>query len=135
MSDSKEQSKAKDIQEDVKDSAHQIWLAGLGALAAVEEGGTKLFKDLVEKGKGYESRGRQAVDEAKDRVEEAAGKARASAESGWGKVEEKLDDAVSGALHRLGVPTREEIQTLTKRVEELTKVVEQVKSKRAAAAK
>ena len=36
---------------------------------------------------------------------------------------------VGNALHRIGVPTRHEIVTLTKRVEELTRSVERAKAK------
>ena len=35
-----------------------------------------------------------------------------------------MDEAVSGAFKRFGVPTRDEIATLSKRVEELTRLVE-----------
>lgn len=125
----------KDVQNELKDAAHQIWLAGLGALSAMEEGGSKLFKELVDKGKGYESRSREVFDEAKERVEEAAGKAKSSAENAWQKAQTQLDDTITSALHRMGVPTREEIATLTKRVEELTAVVEQLKPPKTGASK
>ena len=37
--------------------------------------------------------------------------------------EAAVDDQVASALHRIGVPTRKEITTLTRRVEKLTEVV------------
>ncbi len=121
----------KDFPSDVKDSAHKIWLAGLGALSAAEEEGSKLFKNLVERGASFENRGREAYDEVKDNVKEtvdsAADEAKQRVGGTWGKVEERLDDAVTAALGRLGVPSRDEIATLTRRVEELTAVVEQLK--------
>lgn len=134
MTDTKTEDK-KDVQGELKEAASQIWLAGLGALSAVEEGGNKLFKDLVEKGKGYESRGREVIDEAKGRVEEAAEKAKSSAGTAWEKAQTQLDESITSALHRFGVPTRDEIATLTKRVEELTAVVEQLKPQKAGASK
>lgn len=103
----------KDVQEDLKDSAHRVWLAGLGALAAAEEEGGKLFKKLVEKGEKLESRGKERLDEAKDKAGDV-----------WTEVEKKMDDAVTKALHRIGVPSRDEIRNLTKRVEELSAKVE-----------
>lgn len=103
----------KDVQEDLKDSAHRVWLAGLGALAAAEEEGGKLFKKLVEKGEKLESRGKERFDEAKDKAGDV-----------WSEVEKKMDDAVTKALHRIGVPSRDEIRNLTKRVEELSAKVE-----------
>ncbi len=116
-----------EYQTEIKDNAHKIWLAGLGALQAAEEEGSKLFKNLVERGETFQNRGRETFDDVKDKVEDAAGKARDQAETVWDKVEHRLDDAVTSALGRLGVPSRDEIATLTQRVEELTAVVEKLK--------
>ena len=125
----------KKFQDDLKDNAHKIWLAGLGALAAAEEEGSKMFKNLVERGEGFESRGRERFDEAKDKVEDATEQVKGRAESAWDRVESRLDDAVTAALGRMGVPSRDEIATLTKRVEELTAVVEQLKPAKKTASK
>lgn len=129
--------KVKELQADLKASAGKIWLAGLGALQTAEEEGSKLFRSLVEKGEAYESRGRKRVEDVKDDLEKAVGEARERATGAVDKVEERIDDAVTGALKRFGVPSRDEIATLTKRVEELTRVVENIKgepAKKAAAA-
>jgi len=126
----------KDFQAEIKDNAHKIWLAGLGALQAAEEEGSKLFKNLVERGETFETRGRKSYEDVKDQVEDAAEKVKDRAESTWDKVEARLDDAVTSALGRLGVPSRDEIATLTRRVEELTAVVEKLKpAKKAPASK
>jgi poly(hydroxyalkanoate) granule-associated protein len=47
----------KKIRDDLRASAHRIWLAGLGAFAAAEEEGEKLFDRLVDRGRGVEMRG------------------------------------------------------------------------------
>ena len=142
-------SEKKDLREELSQSVHKVWLAGLGALSTAGEEGTKLFKNLVEKGEAYEKRSRERLDdvasEVKAKVEGAADKAKDSAESTWDKVESraestwdkvestwdkvesKVDQSVSDALGRFGVPSRDEIATLTKRVEELTAVVEKLK--------
>lgn len=125
----------KDLKEGVGQTAHKVWLAGLGAMTTAGDEGAKLFKSLVEKGKSYEARGRERFDGVKDRVEETADKAKERAETTWDKIEVKVDEAVTGALARFGVPSRDEIATLTKRVEELTAVVEQLKPAKPAPAK
>ena len=76
--------KTKNVQEEIKESAHKIWLAGLGALAAAEEEGAKMFNNLVERGEAYESRGREELAKVKDKVEGAFSKA----ESSWEKLGE-----------------------------------------------
>ena len=121
--------KKRDIQKEVKESAHQVWLAGLGALAVAEEEGSKLFKTLVEKGEGFEERGKSRFKKVSETVEEQVETARDSAESAWGKLGKSFDQKVADALQRLGVPSRMEIQKLTKRVEQLTKKVDQAASK------
>ncbi|HEV3077821.1 MAG TPA: phasin family protein [Thermoanaerobaculia bacterium] len=112
------------LQDDVKDTAHRIWLAGLGALAAAEEEGTKLFSRLVDRGRDVESRGKVEVDKVVDKASEVVDKAKAKAGSTWDDLGSKVDETITAALHRLGVPTREEIRTLTQRVEELNAKVE-----------
>ena len=116
----------------MKDSAQKIWLAGLGALATAEEEGGKLFKNLVKKGEEYEVRGKAELGKEfgklKDIVVEVRGKAGKAFEEVSGKVGEKLDDQVAAALARIGVPSKDEIATLTARVEELTTLVEKLKA-------
>ncbi|HEX9732271.1 MAG TPA: phasin family protein [Thermoanaerobaculia bacterium] len=123
------------LQEDLKESVHRVWLAGLGAVAMAEQEGSKFLKNLVEKGEEYEAKGKERFSDVKEKVEEARGKARERAESTWEKVGDRFDETVAAALRRLGVPGREEIATLTRRVEELTAVVEQLRDNKLAAKK
>ena len=112
------------VHEEIRESAHKIWLAGLGALAAAEDEGTKIFNTLVEKGEAYETKGKEEVAKVREKVEGAIGKA----ESSFEKLGGAFDDKVAGAVKRLGVPSRDEITKLTKRVEELTLKVDQLKA-------
>jgi poly(hydroxyalkanoate) granule-associated protein len=104
----------------VKEVAQDIYLAGLGAVAAAGEEGTKLFEDLVKKGRALEKTGRAKVEQALDKARGLRGDARKVV----AKAAAPLDEGMATAMHRLGVPTRREIQSLTRRVEELTRVVE-----------
>ncbi len=115
--------KNKDIQDDLKQSAHKIWLAGLGAFAMAEEEGGKFLRNLVTKGETVEARGKEKVEKAKDAVSGV----RTVAESYWETFERTVDDRITSVLHRLGVPTKDEIQTLTDKVEELTASIENLR--------
>lgn len=110
----------KNLQDDLKESAHRIWLAGLGALAAAGEEGSRMFDRLVDRGRDYETKGRA---EFSNQVNQAT----SSVSSTWDSLTDRLDEAVTKALHRMGVPTRDEIHTLTQRVEELNAKVEMLK--------
>ena len=130
--------KGRDVQKEIKDSAHKIWLAGLGALAVAGEEGKTLFRTLVEKGEEFEAKGRDEVEKVADKVRDRVGDRVSDAKSSmgelWDKVQDGLDDRVAKTLERLGVPTRKEIATLTKRVEELAKGIEKAKRTAPAAA-
>lgn len=123
----------KNLQDDLKESAHRIWLAGLGALAAAGEEGTKAFNRLVDRGREFETKGKDEVKAQADKAREQFDRAKGKAEGQWDDWSEKLDEALTRSLHRLGVPTRDEIRTLTQRVEELTAKVEALKPRGAAA--
>ena len=48
----------------IKDSAQQIWLAGLGAFAKMQQEGSKAFEALVKDGTGMQKKTQQASTEA-----------------------------------------------------------------------
>jgi len=103
----------------VKESAHEIWLAGLGAFALAGEEGGKLFRELVKKGEGLEKVNKARIGKLVDRAETLRGDARHAI----AKVGNPLEAGMTGAMHRIGMPTRKEIADLSRRVEELTRVV------------
>ncbi len=109
----------------VRQSAQQIWLAGLGAFALAQEEGGKLFGSLVKKGHEVQKVNRARLQKVVTRVE----RARADAGRTLGRLTTPFDFGPGSVLQRLGVPTRREIVTLTKRVEELTRSVERAKAK------
>jgi poly(hydroxyalkanoate) granule-associated protein len=113
--------------DEVRDSAHKIWLAGLGALAVAEEQGSKLFSTLVQEGERFETTGKERLDELRKDVDQVASRAREGAQGAWGRVEETFDEGLARALRRVGVPTRDEIAALSRRVEELTAAVERLR--------
>ena len=114
---------------ELKETANKVWLAGLGALATAGEEGGKLFDKLAKKGETFESQGKKRVDRVKSEVERVADKAKDQASSAWSKIESMIDDKVTAALHRVGVPTRDEIKNLSARVADLSRKIEQSKPK------
>jgi poly(hydroxyalkanoate) granule-associated protein len=128
----------------VKESAQQIWLAGLGAFAKAQEEGTKVFETLVKEGGSIQMRTRAVAEEklgeVTGRVTKVAGEVSKQATQSWDKLEQVFEQRVERALNRLGVPTSKEIQALIARVEDLNASVQAlggkpVKTNRAAAAK
>lgn len=106
------------------DTAQQIWTAGIGALAKAQGEGTDLFENLVKKGMHLEAKTRKLangkVDVVRGAVEGRVENVKEKATDTWDRMEKVFEDRVQQALNRLGVPTREDLNSLTKRVEALT---------------
>jgi len=99
----------------IRDSGTNIWLAGLGAFAKAQEEGGKLFDALVKEGEAAQARYSKSA-------QEAISDARAKATETWDKLEQVFQDRVDRAMKTLNVSTKDDIDHLSKRVEELTKV-------------
>jgi len=123
----------------VRDSAQQIWLAGLGAFAKAQAEGSKVFDALVKEGQSIHSRTRKAaeskVSEMTSTLGDMATKAGNQATGSWDKLEQVFEDRVARALNRIGVPTNKDINNLARRVEELTASVQKLTRKPAKPAK
>ncbi|MCM8614010.1 phasin family protein [Accumulibacter sp.] len=109
----------------VKESAQQIWLAGLGAFAKAQEEGGKVFEALVKEGESIQSRTRKMTDE---RIAQVAGKAAGT----WDRLEQVFEDRVARALGSLGVPSKQDIERLSRRVVELSAAVQALTEGKAA---
>ncbi len=57
------------------------------------------------------------------------------AESYWETFGRTVDDQMTAVIHRIGVPTKEEIESLTQKVESLTVAVDKLRTKEASAPK
>jgi poly(hydroxyalkanoate) granule-associated protein len=112
----------------VKESAQQIWLAGLGAFAKAQEEGTKVFETLVKEGGSIQMRTRAVAEEklgeVTGKVTKVAGEVSKQATQSWDKLEQVFEQRVERALGRLGVPTSKEVKGLIARVEELNASVQ-----------
>jgi poly(hydroxyalkanoate) granule-associated protein len=123
----------------VRSSAHQIWQAGLGAFAKAQEEGGRVFSKLVKEGTDLQKRARTMAEDkvagVSDSVNHVADGVGKQASGSWDKLEQVFEDRVSRALATIGVPTQKDIQALTRRIDQLSKVVAELSGKRAPAAK
>ena len=110
------------MSEHMKQSAQQIWQAGLGAFAKAQQEGNKVFESLVKEG----SKWQETTLEAQTKVAEAAAKASAMAnEMGqrashqFDRLEGIFEERVAKALHHLGLPDAQDMAQLQARVRAL----------------
>lgn len=118
------QAEAERLSKSLSESAQQIWLAGVGAFSRAQAEGTKLFEGLVKEGMGLEQTVRKfaggRAEVVRDAVENRVGQARERATDTWDKLEKVFEERVQRALVKLGVPSREDLNDLSDRVEALT---------------
>jgi len=123
--------------DDVKGYARKIYLAGLGAYAKAGAEGVEYFKELVKAGEGVESKGRKLVDEqveaANSQIESVKQSVNSNVTSVKGKVEVQLDKIekafdtrVAAALNRIGIPSKQDVEALSAKLDELSALLEHV---------
>jgi poly(hydroxyalkanoate) granule-associated protein len=107
----------------VKDSAQQIWLAGMGAFSKAQAEGGKVFETLMKEGMALQKKTQGLAEERISAVthkmtavaDGVSGKAGAQ----WDKLESIFEERVAKALNKMGVPSRKDIDALIKRIDEL----------------
>ena len=118
------QEQAEQLSKTLSESAQQIWLAGVGAFGRAQAEGTKLFEGLVKEGLGLEQTARKfaggQAEAVRDAVESKVGHARERAVDTWDRLEKVFEDRVHRALVKLGVPGRNDLSELSRRVDTLT---------------
>ena len=114
----------------VRESAHLVWLAGLGAFAKVGEEGGKLFETLVEEGEKLEERTREAAEKKLATVKKKTGETRGRVVEAWDKVEQLFEDRLARVLGRLGVPGHDDLVELNQRIDTIQERIDALRKAR-----
>ena len=113
-------------------SPHQIWLAGLGAMAKAQEQGSKAIEALVNDGLAFQRKSQaeaqQRLHEATERLTHMATDFGQQTSVRVDRLEHLFEDRVAKALQRLGMPTLYDLQALTERVAQLEAQLTQAKA-------
>lgn len=116
-------------------SAHQIWLAGVGALGRAQVEGSRLFENLVREGSSMEGHARRFADQqaaaAKTVIESGVDSARHQASGTWERLEKSFEERVRRTMDKYGVPSRDDLASLSRRVDALTAEVRERDAQRA----
>jgi poly(hydroxyalkanoate) granule-associated protein len=123
----------------IKDSAQQIWLAGLGAFSKAQAEGGKAFETLVKEGMTIQRKtqavAEERINEATQRMSSMANDIGSKAAGQWDKLENIFEDRVAKALGKLGVPSARDIESLIERIDALSAAVQRQGAKPAASRK
>ena len=112
------------LQKDLTDNAHKVWLAGVGAYATVEEEGKELLGEGGDFFDRLVTRGREMQQKGSTRFERTRSEMESNVDRFGDRVSGRVEKAVASTLERLGVPTRNEVRTLSERVRALSKQIE-----------
>jgi len=121
----------------IADQLEHAFLAGLGALSTVQKLGSKTFDSLVEQGEAFRDKTTDTTEELIEQVQDAirgmADEATAKATGLMNHVRDTsaldglygvFDSRVSDALRRLSVPTRQDIDDLNNKLDEILAAVD-----------
>jgi poly(hydroxyalkanoate) granule-associated protein len=101
------------------DNGRKVVLAGLGVVTLAQEELTQLFKNLVERGTTTEQKTRKMVSKQVQTRQKEVRKATKRVES---KVEKRFEDV----LHRMNIPSKNDIEKLSRKVTTLNKKVNEL---------
>jgi poly(hydroxyalkanoate) granule-associated protein len=104
----------------IKDSAQQIWLAGMGAFAKAQAEGTQAFEKLIKDGlnlqKKTQGMAEDKINEVTGKMTAMAGEVTAKAGQHWDKLESIFEQRTAKAMSRLGVPSAKDMAALDARI-------------------
>ena len=107
----------------VKDSAQQIWLAGMGAFSKAQAEGGKVFDALVKEGMNLQRKtqsvAEEKLSEVSTKMSGMASEVQARAGQQWDKLESIFEERTAKALKKLGVPSAKDVAALSARIDEL----------------
>jgi poly(hydroxyalkanoate) granule-associated protein len=113
----------------VRNSAQQIWQAGLGAFVKAQQeeqaGGEQAFQRLVQEGSVLQQRVRAHSDGDGEQADDGADVTAAAqaTERSWDKLEQVFEDRVVRALGAIGVPSKRDLDALAAQVARLSEQV------------
>jgi poly(hydroxyalkanoate) granule-associated protein len=112
--------------QELLNAGRNLWLASLGALVEADEASIKLFDRLVERGRPLDERQRKTVDAFADRANGAMREA--------GKLfQDTVEYETKQVLKKIGVLTRDDLRTLSARLDILSKQIDEYAAAKAAA--
>lgn len=117
----------------VKDSAQQIFQAGLGAFAKAQVEGAKALETLVKDSATIQRKTKAAaegkISEATTKMTHMANDISKQASGQWDKLENIFEERVAKALNKLGVPSAKDVSALIERIDALNKAVQTLAGK------
>lgn len=105
------------------EGVRRVLLAGVGAVSLAQDEAEKFVQKLIEKGEIAEKDGRSLLNDV------AENRKKRAKESGQ-RVSDELEKRMESLLNRMNIPTKSDIEQLSKKVAELTKKIDALKEQK-----
>ncbi len=129
---------------DIAEQFEHVFMAGLGALSDAQKKGAKTFDSLVKEGEKFRkkttSKTESLIDDVQDAIRDMADDAQSKAtglidqvrgKSRLDKLQSAFDTRVADAMDRLNVPSKNDIDAITSKLDKIIRLLQE-KSKPAA---
>lgn len=110
--------------------AHKLFLASIGAVLLTQEELAHLTSKFVEEGATFEEKNRERINKYVDKRRKESKKTSKRVSK---RVDNRVNKQMGKVLNRMNIPTRDEIQTLNKKVTRLNKKVDELAKETAVA--
>jgi len=124
------------VADKVEESAHPVvkaarnlLLASIGAIAMSKDEIESLVNRLVEKGEITEKDGRKLIDNLVSRTKKMSRKVEEKTEKQKNKTEDMLNKRIQAVLNTMNVPSKQDIEGLTKKINTLSRKVSNLDKK------
>ena len=137
MAKQKGKTKQRDSDKKVAEQLEHAFLAGLGALSNAQKAGAKTFDSLVQQGEDFRKKttkkSESLIDDVQDAIREMADDAQSKATGLLDQVRDKsqlkklysvFDTRVAGAMDRMHVPSKNDIDTINKKLNKILKLLD-----------
>ena len=137
MAGKKRTKKQRVTEKTVTDQLEDAFLAGLGALSNAQKAGEKTFDSLVKQGESFRKKTTKKteslIDEVQDAIREMSEDAQSKAsglldhvrdKSNLKKLNRAFDSRVAGAMDRLHVPSKNDVDAINKKLNKILKLLE-----------
>lgn len=120
---------AKGMLQMVPHEVRRVYLASIGALSMAWDETESLFNKLVDEGETAEKTGRQWFKRVAKESKETQEKVTGQVDERFEKGQDRVEQTVEKVLTRLNVPTKADIDRLSRQIAELSQKVEELKTK------
>ena len=137
MAGKKRTTKQRDTEKKVTAQLEDAFLAGLGALSNAQKAGAKSFDSLVKQGETFRKKTTKKteslIDDVQDAIREMSDDAQSTAtglldqvrdKSNLRKLNKAFDSRVAGAMDRLHVPSKNDVDAINKKLNKILKLLD-----------